>query len=82
MEISLKDKKILVIVESPNKVHTITSILKNAGYKHTTVVASVGHVMELKNGGSYHNTGIDLVIQSGIKNQIILLRQLGQRNNM
>ena len=59
MEISLKDKKILVIVESPNKVHTITSILKNAGYKHATVVASVGHVMELKNGGSYHNTGID-----------------------
>lgn len=54
-----KDKKILVIVESPNKVSTIKNILKKAGYDNINVSASVGHIMELANGGSYHNTGIE-----------------------
>lgn len=53
----LKDKKILVIVESPNKVAHIREYLKKAGY-NATVMASVGHVMELANGGSYYNSGI------------------------
>lgn len=55
----LKTKKILVIVESPNKCSTITSILKNAGYTNVTVAASLGHIMELGDGGNYHNSGID-----------------------
>lgn len=54
----LTDSKILVIVESPNKVKTITQILKNAGYKHATVKASVGHIMVLGNGGPAFNSGI------------------------
>ena len=58
MEENLKDKNLLVIVESPNKVHTISKILKDAGYKKARVVASVGHIMELANGGTYHNSGI------------------------
>ena len=53
-----KTDKILVIVESPNKVKTITSILKKANYTNTKVVASVGHIMELKNGGPAYNSGI------------------------
>lgn len=55
----LKETKFLVIVESPNKVSTISSILKKAGYKKATVMASVGHIMELGNGGNYYNSGIE-----------------------
>lgn len=53
-----KTDKLLIIVESPNKVKTISSILKNAGYKNTTVMASVGHIMALGNGGTAFNSGI------------------------
>ena len=55
-----RDKKLkyLVIVESPNKVSHIRDYLKNAGYD-VKVMASVGHISEIKNGGNYYNTGID-----------------------
>lgn len=51
-------EKILVVVESPNKVKTISSILKNAGYSKAAVLASVGHIMVLKDGGPAYNSGI------------------------
>ena len=51
-------EKILVIVESPNKVKTISSILKKAGYDKAVVMASVGHIMTLGNGGPAFNSGI------------------------
>lgn len=50
--------KNLVIVESPNKVKTISNILKAAGYTKTTVLASVGHIMMLQDGGPAFNSGI------------------------
>ena len=53
-----KTDKILVIVESPNKQKTISGILKKAGYTKTTVLASVGHVMKLGDGGPAYNSGI------------------------
>ena len=53
-----KDEKILVICESPNKVKTISAILKNAGYSKAVVMASVGHIMALSNGGPAYNSGI------------------------
>lgn len=53
-----KTDKLLVIVESPAKVKTISGILKKAGYANVTVLASIGHVVELKNGGSAYNSGI------------------------
>jgi DNA topoisomerase-1 len=53
-----KNSKILVIVESPAKAKTISGILKKAGYTKASVVASVGHIMELKDGGSAFNSGI------------------------
>ena len=55
----LTAKKLLVIVESPNKCNTISNILKKAGYSHVKVVASYGHIMELGDGGPYHNSGVD-----------------------
>lgn len=55
----LKNKKILVIVESPNKVKHIKEYLHAAGYKSAVVMASVGHIMELANGGDYYNSGIN-----------------------
>ena len=53
-----KTDKILVIVESPAKSKTIANILKKAGYANAVVVASLGHLIELKNGGSAYNSGI------------------------
>lgn len=54
-----KTDKILIVVESPNKVATIKDIIKKAGYKNAQVMASVGHVMELANDyKSYKNTGV------------------------
>ena len=55
---STQMEKTLVIVESPNKVKTISSILKKAGYDNTVVMASVGHIMALGNGGPAFNSGI------------------------
>ncbi len=53
-----KSDKILVIAESPNKVKTISAILKNAGYTKAVVMASVGHIMKLADGGPAWNSGI------------------------
>lgn len=58
MVTELQNKKILVIVESPNKCAHVQEYLKKAGY-NVKVMASVGHIMELSNGGNYYNTGID-----------------------
>lgn len=59
MSKELKNKKILVIVESPNKVAHVRDYLKKAGYSNINVQASVGHIMELANGGDYYNSGVD-----------------------
>lgn len=54
-----KTDKILCIVESPNKKATISSIFKSAGFSNVTVMASVGHITEIKDDKeSYWNTGI------------------------
>lgn len=56
---NLKDKKVLMIVESPHKSKTITSILKKAGYPNIKVVASVGHIQTLADDKtSWKNSGI------------------------
>ena len=56
---SLKNKKLLVLCESPNKVKHISEFLKDAGYTNTKVMASVGQISVLKdNKASYKNTGI------------------------
>lgn len=54
----LKSKKILVICESPNKVSHIRDYLRKAGYQ-VNVMASVGHIMQLGNGGPYANSGVN-----------------------
>lgn len=51
-------KRYLMIVESPNKVKTITEILKSLGYSNIIVKASVGHITSIKDSGVY-NMGID-----------------------
>lgn len=63
---SLKGKKILVIVESPNKCAHIREYLQKAGY-NVKVMASVGHIMQLaddrksfKNSGVYVDDGFKL----------------------
>lgn len=53
-----KNLKYLVIVESPNKCQHFQDYLRKAGYK-VNVVASVGHISNIKDGGNYYNTGIN-----------------------
>ena len=54
-----QDTNLLVIVESPNKVLTLTKIFKDLGYKNCKIMASVGHVTKIKDDAkSYYNTGI------------------------
>ena len=53
-----KSESALIIVESPNKVKTITAILKQAGFNKAAVAASVGHIMKLADGGTAFNSGI------------------------
>lgn len=53
-----KSKRYLMIVESPNKVKTITEILKSLGYSNIIVKASVGHITKIADSGLY-NMGID-----------------------
>ena len=55
---NLKSKKLLVIVESPNKCSHIRDYLQKAGY-NVKVMASVGHIMELANAkDSFKNSGV------------------------
>lgn len=53
-----KNKKYLLILESPNKKSTVSSILKELGYSNVTVMASVGHITKINDSGLY-NMGID-----------------------
>lgn len=57
--IDLKNKKLLVICESPNKVSAISKILKSLGYEQATVLASIGHTTQIKDRkDSFKNSGI------------------------
>lgn len=51
-----KDDRVLVIVESPNKVKTISQFLPKANF---VVKATVGHIYKIADGGDY-NMGINL----------------------
>ena len=53
-----KNKRYLLIVESPNKVKTVTEILKSLGYNNIIVKASVGHITKIADSGLY-NMGIN-----------------------
>ena len=44
----------LILVESPNKCHTISKIMG----PNYTVIATVGHMMKINDSGSY-KTGVD-----------------------
>lgn len=51
-------KHILCVVESPNKVQTLSKIFKSLGLNNVFVKASVGHISSIHDGGEY-NMGID-----------------------
>ena len=57
MEINKTDRY-LMLVESPNKIKSISAILKELGYKNIVVQASVGHISRLNDSGDF-NLGID-----------------------
>lgn len=49
------NQRILIIVESPNKISSLKSFLPS----NYIVMASFGHISQIKDGGSYWNTGIE-----------------------
>ena len=50
-----KNKRYLLICESPNKVKSISSILKELGYNNIVVMASVGHITKINDSGLYNS---------------------------
>lgn len=52
--------RILCIVESPNKVKSISKIFKDLGLNNIIVKASVGHISKIRDSGIY-NMGVDPV---------------------
>lgn len=52
----MSEKRILLIVESPNKIASLKAFLP----KNYIVMASVGHISEISDGSGYCNTGIDV----------------------
>ena len=82
-------KNVLVIVESPNKIDTITQILNKLtnGIKYT-VAASKGHITRIDDSGKY-NMGIDvdnnftpdIVVDPGKKDVVKRLKELVKLND-
>ena len=78
-----KSKKILILVESPEKAQTISKIFKSEGYSNVTVKATIGHFTKIKDGSGYFNTGvhpdddfkIDFVLDSDKKGNITALKE-------
>ena len=78
--------KVLVLVESPNKRATIKSYLPS----NYQVEASVGHISEIKDGGTYWNTGINpekgfdanFVISNDKKDVVARLSKLVQESDI
>lgn len=54
-----KDKRYLMLVESPEKATTIKGIFDKAGIKNVFVMATYGHFTKIKDGSGYKNTGIN-----------------------
>lgn len=53
-----KNKRVLILVESPEKAKTITKIFRDAGYSKVVIQATFGHFTKIADGGGYHNSGI------------------------
>lgn len=53
-----KSKRVLILVESPEKAKTITKIFRDAGYNKVVIQATFGHFTKIADGGGYHNSGI------------------------
>lgn len=54
-----KNKKILVLIESPNKKKTESAIFKQLGYTNCAILASIGHITKIADDkNSFCNTGI------------------------
>lgn len=78
-----KNKRVLLLCESPEKARTISKIFKDAGYDKVIVKATIGHFTKLRDGTGYYNTGIhvkddfkmDFVIDSTKKDNVTELKQ-------
>ena len=78
-----KDKRVLILVESPEKAKTINKIFKSEGYDNVVVKATIGHFTKIVDGSGYYNTGIhpeanfkmDLKIDEGKKDNVQKLKE-------
>lgn len=53
-----KNKRYLMIVESPEKAKTITKIFRDNNYRNINVMATIGHFDKIADGSGYFNSGI------------------------
>ncbi len=78
-----KDKRVLILVESPEKAKTINKIFKSEGYDNVVVKATIGHFTKIVDGSGYYNTGIhpeanfkmDLKIDESKKDNVQKLKE-------
>lgn len=55
-----KNKRYLILVESPEKARHITDIFKKEGYTKVIIMATVGHFTFIDDTGGYCNTGVNI----------------------
>ena len=53
-----RTKRILILVESPEKAKTIGKIFRDAGYNRVFIQATIGHFTKIADGEGIYNTGI------------------------
>lgn len=78
-----RTKRILILVESPEKAKTIGKIFRDAGYNRVFVQATIGHFTKLADGAGYYNTGIhvednfkmDFIIDPSKKENVAKLKE-------
>lgn len=51
-----KQERVLFLIESPNKIATLKNILPS----NYIIMASIGHISKIRDGGKYYNSGIDI----------------------
>ena len=53
-----RTKRVLILVESPEKAKTISKIFRDAGYNRVIIQATIGHFTKIADGGGAFNSGI------------------------
>ena len=85
-----RTKRVLILVESPEKAKTIGKIFRDAGYNRVFIQATIGHFTKIADGSGAFNSGIhpdnkfkmDLVVDPDKKENVRKLKEQVQAADM